>query len=430
MKQHIRRAALLAALVFLPLVGASAGEAPVLGPKAVVSLVTQGPGDAVYFSFGHSALRVRDPDRNIDALFNYGVVYAPGGIEDPLFIARFVYGQLDYCMVAEEFLWARDHDRRVQNRVWTEQVLDLDNAQVNALWRFLLWNARPENMVYRYDFILDNCATRIPLAFDKALPNDIRLPADPGPAAGKSFHQLIDEYVRGRPLFAWAFYLVLGRAADRPVSAREATFLPDYLAEALTRAELRRDGQWRPLVASTGKVVDPINPSDWDSPWVNPAFLLWPLGLAAVAWTLRGFLRGRQDLAALAASRDRLPARLADGLFFLLLGLGGLVVWFLNFISTHAAVKDNLNVLWLHPAWLAVAVLSFAGKRPKWAGWLCLAGALLALAPLLAWPVWPQRQHPAMAPVLAALAGRALWQARGLLAARAGRSDKKSAVVR
>src|SRR5437588_846665 len=57
--------------------------------------------------------------------------------------------------------------------VWARE-LDLANAQKIALRDFVLWNSRPENTVYRYDYYPDNCSTRVRDALDHVLGGVIR----------------------------------------------------------------------------------------------------------------------------------------------------------------------------------------------------------------------------------------------------------------
>ena len=50
---------------------------------------------------------------------------------------------------------------RYTNRsVWVQE-LDLTTAERAAVRDFIVWNARPENRYYRYDYYLDNCSTRV-----------------------------------------------------------------------------------------------------------------------------------------------------------------------------------------------------------------------------------------------------------------------------
>ncbi|HAW05944.1 MAG TPA: hypothetical protein DCW83_14760, partial [Saprospirales bacterium] len=55
---------ILGLLVMLTSVGASSQE---------ISLLTIAPGDMVYDTYGHSALRVNYSDRDMDLVYNYGL---------------------------------------------------------------------------------------------------------------------------------------------------------------------------------------------------------------------------------------------------------------------------------------------------------------------------------------------------------------------
>ena len=67
-------------------------------------------------------------------------------------------------------------------------------------------------------------------------------------------------------------------------------------------------------------------------------------------------------------------------------GVGGLIVFYLMFFSVHPLVKSNLNLLWLNPLNLVVAVLIWFKQVRKQLFFyqlfniLLLAGALLAFA--------------------------------------------------
>ncbi|VAV85735.1 hypothetical protein MNBD_BACTEROID02-1282, partial [hydrothermal vent metagenome] len=44
-----------------------------LSPEAEISVLTIGPGSSLNDSFGHSAFRVKDKEKYLDVVFNYGV---------------------------------------------------------------------------------------------------------------------------------------------------------------------------------------------------------------------------------------------------------------------------------------------------------------------------------------------------------------------
>lgn len=127
-----------------------------LSDSSRISLMTVAPGDFLYSTFGHSALRVFDPVNNIDRCYNYGTF----DFDQPNFYLNFCRGKLLYSLDVEpgrHFVRGNLQD----NRPMQEQVFDLGAAQRQRLFNLLETNALPENRSYKYDFFYDNCATRI-----------------------------------------------------------------------------------------------------------------------------------------------------------------------------------------------------------------------------------------------------------------------------
>lgn len=393
---------ILAALVLVA-IRSPAENLPELSKDATTSLLTMWPGNEIYLAFGHSALRVRDPSQNLDLIFNWGTF----DLTDPLFIPRFVKGYLNYYLSYYPFEENFDFDKRTQNRIWYEQVLNLDRDQVNALFDFLVDNARPEKMYYRYDFILDNCATRIRDALLKVLGSDVRFDPHNERAPHKSYRQMIDEFVADRPFYRFMFYPVLGMASDKEVTSFESQFLPLYMMKVFESSTILRNGKEEPLVRSAARVYSPASSIDRGKRWADPSFIIWPCAIAALFFTIRNFLRLREH--------GKLPARRAvyrflDAFLFFVIGLMGCLVFYLTFFSVHAAAKANLSVLWLLPTNLVAAFFLLPNKpMPRILSWYFVAVAALCLLPLIAWPIWPQRMHPTMIALMLMIAARALW---------------------
>ena len=119
-----------------------------LSEDAQIMLLTVAPGQELYSLFGHSALRIYDPQHNLDRVFNYGTFdFAP----TLAFYWSFIKGRLDYLLVAypfEQFL----REYRYENRSVVQQTLELNDSQKNRIYHFLVENQRPENRAYKYDF--------------------------------------------------------------------------------------------------------------------------------------------------------------------------------------------------------------------------------------------------------------------------------------
>ena len=121
-----------------------------------ISLLTCTPGEELYSTFGHSAIRVVDLRNNTDLIFNYGTF----DFNDPDFYKKFVQGKLLYFVSVDSiqnFLWEYEYFKRGV----MEQVLNLTCAEKQNMIAALFENAKEENKYYRYDFNYDNCTTRL-----------------------------------------------------------------------------------------------------------------------------------------------------------------------------------------------------------------------------------------------------------------------------
>ena len=381
------------------------------------------PGDEVYAAWGHSGIRVRDPVQGYDEVFNYGTFE----FQDPLFLPKFVYGRLDYLLDTTSYtdvLYAY----RYYQRPIIEQTLNLDAAQRQALFDFLRWNARPENRTYRYDFLFDNCSTRIRDAFEDTIGPDVRFAPQPDP--DQTFRTLLEEpYLRGQPFLDLGFDLLLGTPTDRIAAPREATFLPLYLMESFDHATITNGGETRPLVARKDTVFWVEGHNTYEPALPLPALLGWLLfllGLAATALDYdrprgkpRGIERRNPSLSDASVGvcdrqkhqKGQAERHLFDVALFALVGLAGLLMAFMWFVSEHYVTNFNVNLLWAWPTHLVGAVALARGQRRPWVRGYLAATAAVALVTLVGWAFWPQPLHPAILPVVLLLALRSTWLA-------------------
>lgn len=386
-------------------------EIPRLTDAAEVSLISILPGELIYSVFGHSALRIRDPGLGIDRAYNFGTFdFGETPLELAGFVGRFTYGDLNYRLD----VWPGPAMIRGywqgQGRASIEQVLDLTADEAQELFRRLEINALPENRYYQYDFFFDNCATRLLDALEGVLGPALSFPEARPP--GLSFRRLLDRYLVGSRWIDLGMDLGLGTPADRPATAREATFLPEYLMEYVGAGRVARDGETaRPLVRST-RVLAGAPATDWtpesDPPW--PLLSASVLLLAGLALTYRDARRGG---AAPAAEPGGRPRRL-DAVFFGVLGVAGLAIVFLWFVSLHEVTDNNFNLAWALPTHLLLAGALWRGSVGRRAGLYCALTAGLTALLLLGMAVgaWPQELPAALAPLLLLIAVRAGWLGR------------------
>ncbi|WP_051141317.1 Lnb N-terminal periplasmic domain-containing protein [Salisaeta longa] len=366
-----------------------------LSAQSSIALLTIRSGAPLYSAFGHSALRVYDPVRGIDRLYNYGTF----SFEDPWFLVKFTYGQLRYFLSTTSFPGAL-RAYRFMNRPVIAQTLNLTRAQRSALFRFLEHNAQPEHRYYRYDFLYDNCSTRIRDALRYVLGDTLRWGARPDPAA--TFRDLLARYMQNRPLTWAGMDLGLGQPVDQDVNTFESMFLPRYLMEAADHAVLQTDGTRRPLVARTDTLlwIEGYRPSPHAANWpVWMAWLVFALGVGTTAWQLH---------------KRQPPGWGLDGTLFGSAGVIGLLLTYL-WISTHDVTTPNWNLLWAWP-WhvllLSPSLRARLSQTNRTLYWSLTAGACLLVA--VAWRLIPQDLPAAFFPIILLMAVRAIWRSAAM----------------
>ncbi len=140
--------------LLLAFVATFAAKAQVSGDSTLrVSIITCYPGQQVYALYGHTAIRIQTGDT--DMAYNFGMF----SFDKPNFVYRFVKGETDYALGSYPFVYFMPEYIRRNSKV-VEQVLNIDNRQARALYEKLEYLSLPENREYRYNYVLDNCATR------------------------------------------------------------------------------------------------------------------------------------------------------------------------------------------------------------------------------------------------------------------------------
>ena len=340
-----------------------------LSENATISILTVGPGIALYDRFGHSAFRVKDPVNDIDWTFNYGTY----DFNAPNFYGKFVQGQLLYSLSAGYFQGFINYYKK-QNRSVREQVLNLEKEQKDRLFSFLLWNAEPANKDYRYDFFYDNCATRIRDVLVSNLGNQLSYTEgfDPAPM---SFRQLIQGQVPYNDWGSLGMDVAIGAVVDVPATPWQFQFLPKYVAQAHAEATIKTSEGTEPLITSDeilfapvlseGAVTETRSKSNTESELpaeshvgvigflTSPLFFMSLLGLGLMLISWRDHRRDKRCV-------------LTDRIIWFTTGLIGVLLVLLWFGTDHFATKMNYNLLWAMPISIVVWLLSFKKSSVQW----------------------------------------------------------------
>lgn len=338
------------------------------------SLLTVAPGEELYSSFGHSAIRVFDPAAGRDIVFNWGTF----DFDTPNFYLKFCRGKLMYFMNSE-----RGRDFEYQNlrdsRAIKEQTLNLNLEQKQRFADLLAKNALPENRFYKYDFFFDNCATRIRDLLSESYFYTLNFDST---TTDRSFtlRKLLDLYIKdAQPWSDFGIDIVLGLPADKKATPENSMFLPDPLHDIVATTKTP-DGS--PLVLSEKNIPQASFPEkekskiDWLTHPLSVMWFVFVLGMLSI-WS-PGF------------------QLLFDRVFWFSLGVIGLVITFLWFFTDHQATKNNLNIFWALPTHLL-----FFWKKAKssLAEYHTILAAILAALMVVFWKFLPQELPVAAFPI-------------------------------
>ena len=356
-----------------------------------VSLITFYPGNEVFEVFGHSEILL------VDSTGSYYINYGVFDFNSPGFVTRYIMGETDYLCA----IMPPEVDGGVKaGRKMVKQDLNLTPEQAQQVWDMLGWNVQPANREYRYRHFSDNCSTRPRDVIETALGKELDY-SGCDYIVGKTLREVMTHYTRNYPWEQFGIDLALGAACDTVIDARTQTFVPLFLMHAFAGITVERDGQMVPLVSNTS-VVRPgseegivAQPTPW---YLTPMFFALLLLAITIVITVRDW-------------RRKCATRWFDTLLFVIAGLAGCLIFFIEFISTHEAVMPNYNILWLHPLLLLLAILPWIKKAAFLLKWCHIVNLALIATMAVVWLSGLQAPNAAFLPVVATLALRSVLHA-------------------
>ncbi|MEO6315909.1 MAG: DUF4105 domain-containing protein [Chitinophagaceae bacterium] len=350
-----------------------------------ISLLTCGPGEDLYSIWGHTGVRVIDSALQTDVVFNYGTF----DDSDPLFYLKFTRGMMMYSVSPYTFSDFMAEYRYFKRSV-TEQVLQLDCAEKIKLQSALWTNTKEENKFYAYHFYADNCTTR---ARDIILNNLHSTPqfGDIRPRPGIStYRQLIHSFMTssGQAWNKFAIDVLLGNHLDEIMNNQQAMFLPDFLMKGVDNASVNH----LPLAAETTVLLANGQPAQGS--FFTPVFLF---SMVLVVMVALSFAKNNTAAKALVV---------LDSLFFLLIGLLGLLMLVLWIFRIDNVCRNNFNLAWALPTHIIIAFA--VNKQKNWVKNYWLFTAIASAVLLLAWKWLPQEMNNSILLIVAIVLFRSI----------------------
>ncbi|MED9996610.1 MAG: DUF4105 domain-containing protein [Paludibacteraceae bacterium] len=348
---------------------------PISPQQTQISLLTCSPGELIYELFGHTAIRVTDPTHGIDFTVNYGLF----SFDQPHFVYRFVRGKTDY-MVGVSYTSSFVKSYKERGSTVTESILNLTEQEKADLISRLDENLLPENREYRYNFIYNNCATKVRDMIETSLNRKISYPTH---VDYYSFREAIMLYTENAPWSQLGFDLCLGKGADKNTTQRELLFLPEMLGNTYASASVTDSIGKVPLCTRTHTLTAGV--SEDSSSWFSPTLCAYLLLLFALYASF--FLR-----------KHKVWLEVFDIVIFTINALGGCIILFLILYSQHPFTGQNYNILWMNPLTIFPLLAAIFPFLKKINGLFYLGATTMCLIFIIVMPILLQHFNLAVLP--------------------------------
>ena len=325
------------------------------GENLTLKIAVMGPGNELYFWWGHIALIIEDSNTGISRFYDYGLF----SFDNEDFFLNFAFGRLLYsCGVSPT-------DRNLEGyinigRSIVIYTLDLPPQARIKVRDFVAFNVLPENRDYYYHHFKDNCSTRIRDIIDIA--TDGQFIEQYGQAPGRF---TLRQHVRRHTWFSFAMDWILnfwmGQVIDTPITVWEEMFLPSEVGKRIEEFWYTDgNGVRRKLVSSVETVFTVEDrPVVLDIPrkqW--PIQLVFSLVLSAV-FGFFFFLQSKKY------RLGKILAGISMSLSGFIFGTAGLLLYFLNIFTNHDYTYQNYNMLFATPLLLSAVPLGICYALSK-----------------------------------------------------------------
>jgi hypothetical protein len=295
---------------------------PKLSEKSQVSIFTCGRGEELYSTFGHTALRIKDDENQLDVVFNYGAF----DFRTDNFYLKFIKGDLQYFMnftSYEDFILEYQTDEREV----IEQTLNLPLAKKQKLFETLSASLYTSERYYTYKFIDRNCTTMVAEKISTLLGQKSLEKVDD---TSVSYRKVLFPYFENYFWYKLGINIIFGAKTD---SKAAKVFLPIELMNSLDKAKVDEKH-----LVSTKQTIINGSENEVEFSFLNSIYIIILFLLLLILINKRFLFFG----------------------YLFLCGILGVFLCFVGLYSAHQEVLWNYNALLFSPLFL---VLPFVRKE-------------------------------------------------------------------
>jgi len=342
-----------------------------------VSIISIGEGSSLADAFGHTGIRVISNGNDI--VFNFGVY----DFSAPNFYSNFVKGRPVYKLAVQKYEKFKD-GYIYQNRYLVEHELNISEESKMNIIDLLVNNSRPENKYYTYDYLRDNCSTRVADILIDDTNNkfrDDKLESE----ALFTYRELIHEKISENSWAALGIDLCLGAIIDKKISVRETFFIPEKLMKYMDGLIIDYS---KPITKNIIFLTD--SPSKYNEEFPKPFLVNSIISLFIILLTYFNFKNNSWN-------------RSIDFIIYLFSGLLGVLIIYLWFFSNHFASAQNFNFLWAFPFNLAVVFALIRKTPPLWTINFVKLNIILLILLFIHWITGVQKYNITLLPIFISL---------------------------
>ena len=312
-----------------------------LSDETEVSILTCGTGNESYSLYGHTGIRIKDIQNNLDIVYNYGTF----DFETPNFILKFVKGDLQYFMSVSNYP-NFEYGYQYENRSIYQQTLSLSQEKKQILFNSLNADLNSNKRFYTYKFIDRNCTNMVVDKVNAVLGQKIITTKKP---VEITYREILFPYSKQHFFEQLGINIIFGTKVDQKA---ERLFLPLELLAVLK--ETKMDG--KPIVTAT-KTLFEARPTTFTPSVLNSIYVIIVFLGSIVLVNKKGI----------------------NLFYFGSMGLVGLFLCLVGFYSFHEEVMWNYNALLFNPLYLIFIVYYFKNDTKKIVLWGKIIIALLLM---------------------------------------------------
>jgi hypothetical protein len=326
-------------LFLIGFINSSFAQRIILSKNTLTNVITCDTGNESYSLFGHTAIRIKDIENNLDVVYNYGAF----DFDTPNFVVKFTKGDLQYFAVAHSFTDFMNEYTYEQRSVY-EQELIIPLVFKQRLFDNLNTALASEERYYTYKFIDKNCTSMLVDMLNKTLGSNVIVKKT---NTDKTYRTILYPYFENSFYEKLGTSIIFGKKMDK---LGTQIFLPLELQKSLKGIQFENHPickENKILLDCTKKTASPW----WDSIYTFVFLLVFIIVL---------------------------NKKSVDLFYLVTMGLLGVFFCFVGFYSFHQELSYNYNVLLFNPTLLLLLYFQYI-KNKKWIRNICLFNIILIL---------------------------------------------------